>query len=200
MPRLIFCLLCSGLLFISCEHYRTIGNTVRAEGPRPLYENKKLGLTVNLYGDYLVHSFNHRQMLNWNKEFAGRLGKGCSRPRLLLAAHTTVEPFCSTVFLVYSHADSSTFVAIRRQLETKPAATNLEVNDELVGIERCRVMRYEFRDPKLKTEAHYIELLCLNGSKLLRACFWSMDTNTEWLGKEARGIVETLRWTTNPAY
>lgn len=185
----------SGCLLFSCVHFPKADGRLTTQGlPRPHYECEKLHLSLDLYGDYWVHGFNRREMLNWNRSFAKLLDDGTGKPLQLLAAHTTVDPYCSALFLVYPKADSTTFAALEAQV--KPTATGLEKSQEIIGTQRYVILDYELRNPSLRVSDHHVEFLCLNGTKLLRASFWSREPDKEWLKKEAAGILETLDWRT----
>jgi len=158
-----------------------------------LVENKKAGIAIAYGGDYWFHPLEEKSTYNWDAGFVRLLKADKQKKALLYCGHTIIEPYSSTIGLVYKDARlTETVDAIMQQL-TAQKARNLANTTELVGTTHFTKLAYELVDSRLKIKRRYLEYYTTQGKDIARFVFWTTDANPRWLESEARSIVETFK-------
>ncbi|HRG53234.1 MAG TPA: hypothetical protein PLL00_10390 [Bacteroidia bacterium] len=148
------------ILFHSCTPYKKSKDTStidNVQGYR-LVKNKKENIYI-LYGwDYWFHPLKKKITLNWNPDFIKSIGWDKHSKELLFAGHTIIEPYYSTIGLIYRKAKSAEIaksVATRMRKERK--AENVFITKDTLGIYFYTVLTYQLKNKDLDVAVTYRE-------------------------------------------
>ncbi len=183
------------LLTLSCiGNKRTSGTIVKDVDGFQFIENKKSNISIKYYGDYWFHNFTKKTMLNWDKNFSKSISFNKKRKILLFAAHTTYDPYFSTIGLLYKNSLlTETVNDITDNLKTRLKATNLSQSTETIGTACYTKLSYQLNDDKLKVSSRYLEYYSISGKNVFRVVFWTTDSNENLLEYETKGIIESIK-------
>lgn len=178
------------MLMQSCSTIKKNTDTVIIKNiqAKELICNRKEGIYILYGGDYWFHGMKKNEMLNWNEDFVKSL-KSDKRPKeLLYAAHTKIEPFCSSLGVLYRNADAKEVSdQIAADLRKKLKAENVFMSEKQLGMYTYILLTYNLPDMKLNTEAKYREYYRNEGKNVLRTVFWSMESCRDWSFVEEEG-------------
>ena len=182
----------------SCTAYKINSDTIvkNVDGTQ-LVENKKENISIKYYGDYWFHSFTKKTTLNWDKTFIKSIDANKTGKTLIYCAHTTIEPYCSTLGLIYNDNHLTQIIKDVEENFKKQRAENLTTTNELIGTNSFAKLSYELPDSELRIKRRYIEYYSLQGKNTLRIIFWTTETREGWLESEAKGIIETIKFGNN---
>lgn len=191
------------LLMMNCTPIKKNTDTVIIKNiqAKELICNRKEGIYMLYGGDYWFHDMKRKEMLNWNSNFVKSLKWDKHKKELLYAAHTKIEPFCSSVGLLYKNAEAKEVAdQVAVDLRKKLRAENVFKSEKKLGMYTYILLTYNLPDVQLKTEAKYREYYRNEGKNVLRTVFWSMESCGDWgfveqegdLNMEARTPVEPV--------
>ena len=182
-------------LTLSCVGYkRTSGTIIKDVDGFQFIENKKSNISIKYYGDYWFHNFTKKTTLNWDKNFSKSISFNKKRKILLFAAHTTYDPYFSTIGLLYKNSLlTETVNDIVENLKSKLKATNLTKTIETIGTASYTKLSYQLSDDKLKVSSRYLEYYSISGENVFRVVFWTTDSNENLLEFETKGIIESIK-------
>lgn len=178
LPFLAFFLLTQSCLPIK-KNTDTI--TIKNVQARQLICNRKEGIYLLFGGDYWFHALKKNETLNWNTDFMKSLKWDTHRKELLFAAHTKIEPFCSSMGILYRNAQTKELARqIAADLRKKLKAENVVISEVHLGMYYYTLLTYNLPDAQLKTEAKYREYYSTEGNNVMRTIFWSMESCRDW--------------------
>jgi len=158
-----------------------------------LVENKKIKISIKYYEDYWFHKLNKKFTLNWNKDFVKSIYQN-SNKKILFTAHTTIEPYCSTIGLLYKNNNIEMMVQNNAEyLRKKLNAKNIISTTKIIGMIRYIKLSYILNSSKLRTDSKYVEYYSVQGENILRIIFWTIEANDNWFESETKGIIETVK-------
>jgi hypothetical protein len=172
----------STIMLASCTCYKkSTGIIIAKMDGMELISNKEKNIYLRYPGDYKFHDLKKRQTLNWNDAFIKSIAWDKHRKELLYAGHTFVEPYCSSIGMLYRNANAAEIekgIAIRLRQELK--AQNLFTTEERIGLFNYVVLSYDLKDEQLDVSARYREYYGNEEGDVLRIVFWSMESSNDW--------------------
>lgn len=180
------------IFLIACTPYKINTDTQiidHVQGHK-LIRNKKENLYILYAGDFWFHPLKKSQTLNWNQRFIESISWDKHPKELLFAGHTTIEPYCSSLGLLYHKAKSEEIakgVAERMRKEFK--AQNVFLTKDTVGIYFYTVLSYQLKNEQLDVEASYKEYYSDENEDVLRLVFWSMESGPLFLDGEIKNTL-----------
>lgn len=168
------------------------------EGYRTLHiSNHHLKGSIDYYGDYFFHDFQQALFPSISEAFFTDLRTLHQKKKatIVAAAHTTVLPYFSTVFLVYNTPQEEVDV-FEKNLKIHLTNTlqvhtyESETIDTKVG--QLQKATYHVYNPILRIENTHIEYFGKVKNTMIRCVFWTADSNALSLNKEADKIIKTL--------
>jgi hypothetical protein len=174
----VILLACSFFLF-ACSPYKKNKDTALVygkTGPK-FIKNVKEDLYL-VYGyDYWFHDLKKKSTLNWNDKFMKSLNWGPSHKEFLFVGHTIIEPYCSTLGMLYKNATSTEMASdIAKRMRTEFEAENIFTKDTLIGSYYYTILTYNLQIEGLKVNASYREYFCNLNKNVLRVAFWTVDS------------------------
>ena len=183
------------LILASCNGYKKASETTikRDEGMQ-FVANKKENISIKYYGDYWFHDLTKKVTLNWDQNFINSIGFNKNKKALLFTAHTTIDPYCTTIGLSYKNCLlEETVNDISEHLKKDLKAVNLTTTTETIGAGTYTKLSYELRNDQNQVFSKYIEYYSTQGGNVLRVVFWSTESNENWLVNESKAIIETIK-------
>jgi hypothetical protein len=160
---------------------------VKSDGARLLVSNEKALVQLRYYSDYWFHPLNKTTTLFWHEKFIKHLF--LRDPELLYTAHTILDPYYSTMGLLYKKTDTTSLLAhLTKTLQT----SHLKRSSELIGTYRCEKLSYLLQDEALKVDYHCRDYYFQHDQHVLRVVFWTLGTNESLFEEEVREIIRTL--------
>ncbi len=104
MNKLLLTIFTSLIILYSCSTGEIIsGKTTTTADGRRLIKNGNELISIKYYTDYWFHELDKEHTLNYDEDFIRSIYKN-KNAELLYTAHTTVEPYCSTIGVLYKTA------------------------------------------------------------------------------------------------
>jgi hypothetical protein len=181
---------------ISCS-VRKADGTVTAEDGYKYYLLSSPQFRIQLYGDYSFHSLNKRYFPDVRKSFLKyTIAKTNDlKPELMYAAHTIVQPYYSSIGILYKNAsaDPSLLSIIKVDIKSSLGTSfnGLDTVETTYGT-ACR-FAYQVFNPVTKIRSSHWEYLVNNNGNLLRFFFWTTNSDTSIISHEIETIVKTIR-------
>lgn len=111
---------------------------------------------------------------------------------LLFAGHTTIEPYCSSIGLLYRKAKSEELVKeTANRMRKEFRAQNVFITKDTIGIYFYTVLTYQLKNKQLDVAATYREYYSDENNDALRLVFWSMESKPDFLQGETAIILAT---------
>lgn len=151
----------------------------------------KYRFSIQYYADYWFHGWSKKKILNRDEQFVN--SRTVKKAHLVYYAHTIVEPYCSTLGLIYPGKSVQEIVpVILNELKSRHAI-NVLSNEQLIGLNNFTKISYETKHADLRIGIKYLEYICPAGSHTLRIVFWTTEAGDTWLEEEAQAIVSSLQ-------
>jgi|GEM_PF-5232513 len=187
---LVFALL---IILSSCTAYKISSYTSikNTDDGRELVENNKEYISINYYGDYWFHPIRKNITLNWDDNFMNLIK--VRKNKILYCGHTTIEPYYSTIGILYKSNDLTQLITdITEKLKKLKAQNLLQTNDTIRSITFTKLY-YVLRDPELKIERRYCDYYCTHGNDVLRIVFWTSEYGHKGLENESENVIKTIK-------
>src|ERR1051326_1160618 len=164
----------------SCTHFRIDPSTVISKNEMGgVVENRKEKVLINYYGDFWFHSPKKSNTLNWNKALLSTLDVP-GRGNMICCAHTIMEPYCSSLMIIYHHTDrKNAILLLKKKLMTRLNASNVVDSTILVNSLNFERISYELPDPYLKINTRCVEYFYEFDDNLVRVAFWTIESNED---------------------
>src|ERR1051326_6537597 len=178
--RKIYFFLLIGLA--SCSEYKLSSSSVtEGENGLLLFENRKENISIKFYSDYWFHDINKEQTLNWDSRFMKSFGEKHNK-EFLYCAHTKMNPYCSSLGVLYMNAEEEKLVnEIAGTLKKELKAADLKDTTGQIGYANFRKLSYTLTDEELKIYRTFSEFYITRGNDVLRIIFWTSESNTAWM-------------------
>lgn len=152
--------------------------------------NRKKDIYILYGGDYWFHELKKNKTLNWNEGFIRSIAGDKHRKELMFAGHTKIEPFCSSIGLLYRKAKAEDVLKlVAEQMRKELHAENISMKEQIIGMYTYKVLSYNLPDEELKVEARYKEYYSNEGNDVMRLVFWSMESYEDWRAAEDEGDI-----------
>jgi hypothetical protein len=155
-------------------------------------ENREQNIFIKYYGDYWFHNLTRQTTLNWDRNFVKSIKFNRISKVLLYTAHTSSEPYCSTIGLLYKNRPLIETIKDITVTLKKIGAGNITTTTEIIGTGNYTLLSYELRNDQFKVTSKYLEYYSIQGKDVLRIIFWTTETGDNWLESEAKGIIESI--------
>jgi hypothetical protein len=182
------------ILMVSCNPYKISSYTSvkNTSDGQELVENNKEYISIKYYGDYWFHQLRKNITYNWDDNVMNLI-KTKKNKIIMYCGHTIVDPYFSTIGLVYKDSQlAQTIDEITPKLK-KLRAQNLTTTNAQIGRFNFTKLYYELYDPELKIERRYYDYYCTHENDVLRILFWTSEYNHNILEDESKEIIETLQ-------
>lgn len=177
----------------SCIGYRNNPNTIintAKDGSLLAIENKKENFTIEYFGDYWFHHLDKKTTLNFDGNFVKLLKKTPANGLFLYAGHTTGEPYCSTLGMLYKTTSIAPILTYTSTyLKKNLKAENLTTSTQVIGKNSFQIIAYELPSPKLKVNYKYLEYYLVRKKDCLRIVFWTTESKHNWLKTESEALI-----------
>lgn len=189
-------LMASILTLSSCTVQKAGGNFIDEDG-YIYYEQPAPQLRMQLYGDYKFHSIKNKHFPGVDKSFLKYTTSKVNRttPKLMYAAHTIVKPFYSSIGLVYKgqQANDALLANIKQQLNENLKTTFNSVDSFYTSLGTARYFTYPVQHLSTNASTIHREYLINNGQDLIRFKFWTTESDTAMVFREAEVILKNIR-------
>jgi hypothetical protein len=190
-----------GILFMiallcSCNATRpSSGTEIKNIGGLQHIENKTERFSIDYYGDYWFHSFRLRNSINMDKVFLQSLYKTNSKTTCLFSGNTTLEPYGSSIGMLYkSTTMSGDLKKIKLDLTQRLRVENFKDTMSIVGSHSFEILSYTIQNKITQVNNQYLEYYISRESDFIRVAFWTIDSRgAEWLKIESEAIMAKLK-------
>jgi hypothetical protein len=182
-------------LLCSCNATRpSRGTEIKKAGGLQHVENKTERFSLGYYGDYWFHSFRLRNSINMDKVFLQSLYKTHSKTTCLFSGNTTLEPYGSSIGMLYKSATMSDDLKnIKLDLRQRLRVENFRDTMAIVGSHSFEILSYSIQNKTTQVNNQYLEYYISRESDFLRITFWTIDSRgAEWLKNESEAIMAKL--------
>ena len=181
---------------ISCSVRNAGGSVVEDDGDT-YYSLTSPQLRIPLYHDYRFHSLIKKYFPSVRKSFLKYTGSKIdgSKPELMYAAHTVVQPYYSSIGFLYRGVDFDTSLLnnIKRAMKNSLKSSFIGVDSVETSYGTARRFAYQVLDPVTRIHSYHWEYLVKNNSNLLRFFFWTTNSDTNIISHEIESIVKNIK-------
>ncbi len=188
-------LLILSLLLGSCHSIKqSRGTEIKNMEGLQKVENKAERFSIDYYGDYWFHSLKPGNTLNADRLFLQSLCKINSKNKLLYSGHTTLEPYGTSLGMLYKSTSMSDDLGkIKLDLRQRLMVENYSDTTAIVGSHSFEILSYSLQNKATQVHNQYLEYYISRETDFLRIIFWTTDSRgAEWLRIESQGIIFKL--------
>jgi hypothetical protein len=178
--------------FTACSPFKkaeiSIQKTTDDQG---LIEVNHERMSVQLFGDYLIHPLKQQVTMNWDEAFLKAMKQdGNKKPELLFASHTFLQPHCTLVVSFYS---DTTKVTKKTKDHFEQAGIRVEKAEKEIGKNDYIIQSFDLMDQAIQIELFHIDYFLETDYGTYRFSFWSSDRDRKWLFRESTAVLEKLK-------
>jgi hypothetical protein len=182
-------------LLTSCHSIRPISKTqIKTLDGMQRIQNTTARFSIDYFGDYWFHSLSIENAINADKIFFQSLNKIGTKGALLYSGHTTLEPHCASLGILYKSNDMpEDLKQIKSDLRQRLQVENFRDTLAIVGPHSFEIISYSLQNKATRVHNQYLEYYISRENDFLRIVFWTIDSRgVEWLKIESEGIMKTL--------
>jgi hypothetical protein len=181
----------------SCGVAHKTATTTNEEG-YIIYRQSAPAAVLTLFGDYQLHGLKRAYLTDIHKKDLSYFTRPLQgqKPRLMFAAHTTVQPYYAAVGVQYDHmtGDTSFLAAVNESLRLVLRTGYKEVAPVTTNYGVVRGIAYQVKNPVTQRHTSHREYFVLHDGHLLRLFFWTSDRNDRILEEEGVAILKKLKF------
>lgn len=171
----------TGLLHSCLPYKQNRGTQITVMNGLRLVCNKEKNIHIYYGWDYWFHDLKKKNTLNWNDDFVTSIGWDNHQKELLFSGHTIIEPYCSSIGLLYRKAEITELVkGLGERMRKELKAENVFITEEIVGQYSYTILTYDLRNEQFKVHAKYREYFSKEENDVLRIVFWSVESCPNW--------------------
>lgn len=199
MNTTLFSILFGFTIFLfACTSYKINTDTKIIDNVQgyKLVENKKENLYLFYGWDYWFHPLKKKVTLNWNPDFIKSISWDKHDKELLFAGHEIIEPYHSSLGLLYRKAKSEDVAkSIATRMRTELNAENVFISKDTLGIYFYTVLTYQLKNKDLDVAITYREYYSDEDEDALRIVFWELEScpKCDLLEKEGTSMLKKRR-------
>jgi hypothetical protein len=184
------------VIFTSCNVRKADGTLTTEEGYK-YYLQSSPQFRIQLYGDYSFHPLNKKYFPDVAKNFlkytVAKI-KG-SKPELMYSAHTIVQPYYSSIGILYKNVkvDTSLLNIIKVHMESRLGASFNRLDTVETTCGTATRIAYQVLNQVTKIRSSHWEYLVNNNGNTLRFFFWTTNSDTSIISSEIETIVKSIR-------
>ena len=191
MQKSLFPLLC--LAFSACANYHNTA-TKTDENGKHTFACAAENVSVQYYGDYVLHDFTKSKTLFWNANFVKTLPIKNAKSKFLYAAHTTIAPFIQSVGFLYKNASLTQITAAATTNLKRQNARNINVSTIAINGDSYTKITYNLPNASLKISENYADYYTKTENNVLRIAFIHLDDIAEKVVlDESQNILANVR-------
>jgi hypothetical protein len=183
------------IIFISCTASKTNNHLVKRSDDKSIYyyEQPNPFVHLSLLGDYKFQSYKTKYFRDIDCRFIeySKLPFYKKKPIVLYAAHTCVQPFYSSILVLYNHTkfDTLLFTDIKQNLKKHLKTSNHKWNEVKCGKIKAYKISYQVVNKITKIYTTNLEYLFENNDQLYRLFLWTTNENDNTMANEAEYII-----------
>ena len=187
------------LLFIhsSCNVAKKSSSPIKIIDGYTYYEQTSPEIKIQLYGDYLFQPLSTKYFRDVDKRFIKYITNKYDNatPKILYKAHTIIQPFYSTVCLLYKTTllDTMSLNEIKIQLKDQLNTEVSELEKIKCGSKEVYKIKYQTTNSVNKIYSSHTEYFFKNGEFVYRLFFWTIESNDKIISNEAEQIIKNIR-------
>ncbi len=187
-------------IFSSCSLTKTNNYLVKLSDDKSIYyyEQEKPFLHLPLLGDYKFQSFKTKYFRDINKSFIQYSTHKFNnrKPTILYAAHTYVQPFYSTICVLYKETkfDTTNLRNIKLDLKSKLKTSFYKPTEVKCGTINAYKISYQVVNKITDITTSNFEYFFAKDNNVYRLFLWTTNEDTKALANEAEYIIREAKF------
>jgi hypothetical protein len=197
--KLFFKIFLIALLFVSCNAIKTNNAAIKFSNESSIYfyEGQSPYVYLPLLGDYKFMPYSTKYFRDIDKKFIqySTLKFDHSKPTILYSAYTYVQPYYSTICILYKNCtlDSSTIKNIKIDLKESLKTTFTKYVEVKCGDKMAYKIYYQVMNAITKRNTMHTEYLFKNGANVYRIYLWTSNSDDKMISTEAEYIIREAK-------
>ena len=187
-------------IFASCSLTKTNNSLVKLSDDKSIYyyEQKKPFIHLSLLGDYKFQAFRTKYFRDVNKKFIKYSEQKLNnrKPTILYSARTFVQPFYSTICVLYSDTkfDTTNLKSIKFDLKRNLKTSFNKPTEIKCGTINAYKISYQVVNKTTNFSTTNFEYFFTVGSNVYRFFLWTTNEDTSALTIEAEYIIREAKF------
>lgn len=190
--RVLYLFVLSSFFFAQCSTLKKATVSIqKSTDVQGFNEVRHKQLSLQLFGDYLIHPLKEKVTMNWDEAFLQFLKQdGNKKPDLLFASHTFAQPHCTLLATFY---EDTLNVAKNSKEKFELEKVNVKKEEKEIAKNDYIIQSYDLLDEDLEIYIFHIDYFLKTNEGTYRFSFWSTDRDRKWLFRESTAVLEKLR-------
>ena len=188
------------LVFVSCSLTKTNNNLVKLSDDKSIYyyEQEKPFVHLSLLGDYKFQALKTKYFRDVNKKFIDYSTHKFNnrKPTILYSAHTYVQPFYSTICVLYKDTklDTTNLKNIKLDLKSNLKTSFYKPIEVKCGTTNAYKISYQVVNKTTDISTSNFEYFFAKENNVYRLFLWTTNEDTKALTNEAEYIIREAKF------